>query len=132
MHLIRLTSLASMLLLSHAVLAHEGPNGHSPSQVASFSALESQIPAQPALHTRPGGQASVHMASYSALFGTETSHPIPNAPVGHRQPSMADVVGSKPMGASNVTERVQLPRAGRVYRDTDDDNTPRICTNCDV
>ena len=63
------------------------------------------------------------MVSYSALFGTETSHPIPNAPVGHRQPSMADVVGSKPIGASNATERVRLPRAGRVYRDTEDDYT---------
>ena len=132
MHLIQLTSLASMLLLSQAVLAHEAPKGHSPSQVASSSAPESQIPAQFALHTRPEVRGSVNMVSYSALFGTETSHPIPNAPVGHRQPSMADVVGSKPIGASNATERVRLPRAGRVYRDTDDDYTPRICTNCDV
>jgi len=132
MHLIQLTSLASMLLLSQAVLAHEAPKGHSPSQVASSSAPESQIPAQFALHTRPEVRGSVNMVSYSALFGTETSHPIPNAPVGHRQPSMADVVGSKPIGASNATERVRSPRAGRVYRETEDDYTPRICTNCDV
>src|SRR3954466_10076980 len=63
MHLIRLMSVASMLLLSHAVLAHEGPNCHSPSQVPLFSALESQTPAHPALHTSPEGRASVHMAS---------------------------------------------------------------------
>jgi hypothetical protein len=130
MHLIRLTSLASILLLSQAVLAHEGPKGYASSQAVSFSALASEILAHPTLHTRPEGRA--YRASYSALFGTETSHPIPNAPVGHRQPSMADVAGSKPMGPANVTERVRSPRAGRVYRDTDDGNTPRICTNCDV
>ena len=37
MHLIQLTSLASMLLFSQAVFAHEAPKGHSPSQVASSS-----------------------------------------------------------------------------------------------
>jgi hypothetical protein len=69
MRLVTIAAIASTLLVSPIATAQEGPEGHSPAQIASYTEPEGHTPAQIASYAEPEGHSPAQIASYSAPEG---------------------------------------------------------------
>jgi hypothetical protein len=69
MRLVTIAAIASTLLVSAAAIAQEGPEGHSPAQIASYPELEGHTQAQIASYAEPEGHAPAQVASYAEPEG---------------------------------------------------------------
>jgi hypothetical protein len=63
MKIFKLIAVGAALFASPAAFA-EGPEGHTPAQIASYVAPEGQTPAQVASYVMPEGQVPAQIASY--------------------------------------------------------------------
>jgi hypothetical protein len=63
MKIFKLITLGAALFASPAAFA-EGPEGHTPPQIASYVAPEGQTPPQVASYVMPEGQVPAQVASY--------------------------------------------------------------------
>jgi hypothetical protein len=64
MKIFRLVTLSAALFASSAAFAAEGPEGHTPAQIASYVAPEAQTPSRVASYVMPEGQVPAQIASY--------------------------------------------------------------------
>jgi hypothetical protein len=62
MRVITMAALASALFMSPIAMAQEGPEGHSPAQIASYPEPEGHTPAQIASYAEPEGHTPPQIA----------------------------------------------------------------------
>ena len=83
------------------------------------------------LHTRPSSHVARSIVLIALItLGSGGASAVPLAPVGHRQPTAADIRGSDPLLAT----RHNGGQGMRAHRGNTglDEGTLRICSNCDV
>jgi hypothetical protein len=73
MRLIAIPLIASALLFIPLAMAQEGPEGHTPAQIASYAEPEGHTPAQVASYAEPEGQTPAQIADYAAPEGNSNA-----------------------------------------------------------